>query len=186
LLEKNTLGKLSANRYQVKEAIEKRIDQIVDARTTRKFNELVRDNLITVDGECLNFGGQIRLLNICRDNFLRHLYEKAGRMNTEELDLAYQLDGLDSVSWWFRNPEMSGFYIQGWLKGKFYPDFIVKTKKGNYFILEYKGEHLLGGEDTEYKEKIGHIWQQLTRKGYFFDLVEKEKVNVVAEKISKA
>lgn len=186
LLEKNNLSKLSASRYQVKEAIEKKINRIVDAKTIKKFDELVKDNLIAACGECFNFAEQVRLLNICRDNFSKHLYEKAGKMNKEELDLACQLNGLDSVSWWFRNPEMSGFYIQGWLKGKFYPDFIVKTKKGGYFILEYKGEHLLGAEDAEYKEKIGRKWQELAGKGYAFDLVGKGKINAILEMISKA
>jgi len=185
LLKKYKLNKLSANRYQVKEAIEKKIDQIVDGMTTKKFNELEKNKLITATGKCFNFGEQIRLLNICKDNFNKHLYEKAGKMNKEELDFAYQLDGLD-IQWWFRNPEISGFYIQGWLKGKFYPDFLVKSKKGHYFLLEYKGEHLLGGEDTEYKEKIGRKWQELAGKNYTFALVEKDKINVVLEKISKA
>lgn len=185
LLKKNNLSRLSASRYQVKEAIEKKINQILDTKTTKKFDELVKDKLIVAEGECFNFGEQIRLLNVCRDNFSKHLYEKANKMNKEELDLAYQLDGLDSVSWWFRNPEMSGFYIQGWLKGKFYPDFIVKTKKGNYFILEYKGEHLLGGEDSEYKEKIGRKWQELAGKGYLFELVEKSQVSINLERITK-
>lgn len=113
------MSKLSASRYQVKEAIEKKINRIVDAKTIKKFDELVKDDLIAARGECFNFSEQIRLLNTCRDNFSKHLYEKASKMNKEELDLVYQLDGLDSVSWWFRNPEMNGFYIQGWLKGKF-------------------------------------------------------------------
>jgi len=186
LLENNTLGKLSASRYPLKEAIENKINQIVDISTTKKFDQLVKAKLITAAGECFSFSERIRLLNTCRDNFSKHLYEKSGKMNKEELDLAYQLDGLDSVSWWFRNPEMSGFYIQGWSKGKFYPDFILKTKKENYFILEYKGEHLLGGEDAEYKEKIGRKWQELAGKSYAFDFVEKNTINLILEKISKA
>jgi len=187
LLKENSLSKLSTSRYQVKEAIEKKIDQLVDGETIKKFDQLVKDKLITASGECFNFGEQIRLLNICRDNFRKHLYEKVSKMNKEELDLAYRLDGLDNaISWWFRNPEMNGFYIQGWLKGKFYPDFIVKTKKGNYFILEYKGEHLLGGEDAEYKENIGRKWQGLAGKDYIFDLVERNNIDAVVEKISKA
>ncbi|MDI6606211.1 MAG: DEAD/DEAH box helicase family protein [Candidatus Omnitrophota bacterium] len=186
LLDKHKLGKLSAARYQVKEAIENKIDQIVDGVTTKKFNELVKDKLITGAGVGFDFKDKIRLLNICRDNFTKHLYEKAGKMNKEELGLAYQLDGLDNVHWWFRNPEIGGFYIQGWLKGKFYPDFIVKTKKGNYFILEYKGEHLLGAQDAEYKEKIGRKWQELAGKSYIFELVEKNTVNAVMKKIVKA
>lgn len=186
LLKKHNLGKLSASRYQVKEAIEKKIDQIVDTKTTKKFDELVKDKLVVVRGECFNFSEQIRLLNTCRDNFSKHLYEKAGKMNKEELDLAYQLDRINSVFWWLRNPEMSGFYIQGWLKGKFYPDFIIKTKKGVYFIIEYKGEHLLGAEDAEYKEKIGCKWQELAGKGYAFHLAGKDKINVILERISKS
>ena len=185
LLEKNSISKLSASRYQVKEAIEKKIDQIMDDKTTRKFDELVKGKLIAASGECFNFGEQIKLLNTCRDNFAKHLYEKAGKMNKEELDLAYQLDGLDSVLWWFRNPEMNGFYIQGWLKNKFYPDFIVKTKKGSYFILEYKGEHLLGAEDAEYKKAIGKKWQELAGKNYTFELVEKNNTAINLGTISK-
>jgi type III restriction enzyme len=185
LLKKHNLTKLNASRYQVKEAIEKKIDEIVDNATTKRFNELVKSKSITASGECFNFGEQIRLLNTCRDNFAQHLYEKAGKMNKEELDLAYRLDGLDNLSWWFRNPEMGGFYIQGWLKGKFYPDFIVKTERGKYFILEYKGEHLVGAEDTEYKEKIGKKWQEIAGKDYAFELVKNDDIGVAIEKISK-
>ncbi len=108
------------------------------------------------------------------------------KKNEEELSLAYQIDGLNNVYWWFRNPEKSGFYIQGWLKGKFYPDFIVKTKKGAYYILEYKGEHLVGGEDASYKEAIGKKWQQLAGRNYCFEMVGKGDINSILEKISKS
>lgn len=185
LLKKHSLSKLSANRYQVKEAVESKIDQIVDSMTTKKFTELAKDKSIIAAGECFNFGEQIKVVSICRDNFNKHLYEKAGQMNKEELELAYQLDGLSNVMWWFRNLDVNGFYIQGWLKNKFYPDFIVKTKKGNYFVLEYKGEHLLGSDDTDYKEKIGQKWQDLAGKGYTFALIEKAKINAVLENILK-
>lgn len=186
LLKKHSLSKLSANRYQVKEAVENKIDRIVDSMTTKNFAELVKDKSIIAAGECFNFGEQIRLPSICRDNFNNHLYEKAAQMNKEELELAYQLDGLDNICWWFRNPEMSGFYLQGWLKGKFYPDFIVKTRRDNYFILEYKGEHLLGADDAEYKKAVGIKWQELAGKGYMFELVEKDKINAILRVISKA
>lgn len=186
LLTKYTLGKLSMGRYQVKDAIERKIDATLDITTKKKFNALINRRAIAAKGECFGFGPNFALMNPCRDNFSRHLYEKAAKMNKEELDLVYQIDGLSNVLWWFRNPEKKGFYIQGWLKGKFYPDFIVKTKKGSYFILEYKGEHLLGAEDADYKEKAGHKWQELAGKGYTFYLVGKDRVNAVTEKISKA
>lgn len=185
LLKKHNLTKLNASRYQVKEAIEKKIDELIDSATTKRFSELAKSESMTASGECFIFGEQIRLLNICRDNFTNHLYEKAGKMNREELDLAYQLDSLHNVLWWFRNPDTNGFYIQGWLKGKFYPDFIVKTKRGKYFILEYKGEHLVGAEDAEYKEKIGKKWQELAGKGYVFDMIGKRNISAVIQGISK-
>ena len=90
-----------------------------------------------------------------------------------------------NVFWWFRNPEIGGFYIQGWKKQKFYPDFIAKTKKGNYFILEYKGEHLIGSEDSEYKKAIGKEWEKLSGKGYYFKWVEKKNLDSVINEISK-
>jgi len=106
-------------------------------------------------------------------------------MNGEETDFAFQIDGLKNILWWCRNPENDGFYVQGWHKDKFRPDFIVKTKKGNYFVLEYKGEHLEGGEDAVYKEKIGKTWEGLSAKNYYFILFGASEVNAVLEHISK-
>lgn len=80
---------------------------------------------------------------------------------------------------------MSGFYIQGWKKQKFYPDFIVKTKNGNYIVLEYKGEHLMGSEDSDYKESIGKVWEKLSGNGYRFRWAEKSNINSVINEVSK-
>lgn len=74
---------------------------------------------------------------------------------------------------------MSGFYIQGWKKQKFYPDFIAKTNKGDYVVLEYKGEHLMGSEDSDYKEALGKMWEKLGGQGYYFRWVEKNNMDSV-------
>lgn len=186
LSEKHRLNKLSIGRYQVKDAIERKIDSIVDKITTKRFDALIENKSIAAKGECFYFGPKFALANTCRDNFSRHLYEKAAKMNKEELDLAYQINGLKNVNWWFRNSEKSGFYIQGWLKGRFYPDFIVKTKMGVYYLLEYKGEHLVGGEDADYKEALGKKWQELAGKNYCFGMVGKGDISSILEKISKS
>ncbi|PIZ77344.1 MAG: hypothetical protein COY04_00245 [Parcubacteria group bacterium CG_4_10_14_0_2_um_filter_7_35_8] len=96
-----------------------------------------------------------------------------------------KLNALENVYWWFRNPEMSGFYIQGWIKHKFYPDFIVKTKGGNYIVLEYKGEHLATGEDSDYKKAIGAEWEKLSGGGYYFKWAEKNNIDNIISEISK-
>ena len=185
LLAKHNLSKLSAYRYKIKESIERRIDEIVDGLTKTRFDGLLQKQMLVARGEHFVFGDNINLLYVSQENFNKHLYEKAGKMNGEELDFVGQLNVLENIYWWFRNPEMSGFYIQGYKKQKFYPDFIAKTKKGNYFILEYKGEHLSGSEDSEYKKAISKVWEKLSGKGYYFKWVEKKNLDSVINEISK-
>jgi len=185
LLKKHKLNKLSVNFHKLREEIEKKIDRIIDDFTVKKFNKLEREKLIASDGAYFNFPKVVKLTEVCSDDFKKHLYEKAGKMNKEELNLVWQIDGLNNVLWWFRNPENTGFYIQGWFKNKFYPDFIVKTEKGNYIVLEYKGEHLKGSEDTKYKKAIGEKWEKLSNKKYSFELVDSNNIDNIINKISK-
>jgi superfamily II DNA or RNA helicase len=185
LLQKNDLSKLSVYRYQIKEVIERKINETIDNFTGKKFKGLEKNKKLKTEGDGFIFGETINLINVCRDGFVNHLYEKADTMNKEELGLAYKIDSLDNIVWWLRNPENSGFYIQGWLKNKFYPDLIIKTKKGNYFVLEYKGEHLKGSEDTEYKKALGEKWQELGNGKYFFELVDKNNIDEVLNKMIK-
>lgn len=185
LLMHHKLNELSTHRYQIKESIEKRINEIVDKLTEKKFGELAKNQLLISHGEGFILGDSINLLQVSPDNFDKYLYEKAGKMNKEELDFAGKLNALENIYWWFRNPEMSGFYIQGWEKQKFYPDFIAKTKNGNYIVIEYKGEHLIGSEDSDYKEAIGKMWGKLNGKEYCFRWVEKNNIDNVIGEISK-
>lgn len=185
LLTGNSLSELSAHRYQIKEAIEKKIDEVVDDLTEKRFGELLKKQVLASHGERFIFGDSISLLQVSPDNFDKHLYEKAGKMNKEELDLAGKINSLENVFWWFRNPEMSGFYIQAWKKQKFYPDFIAKTKSGNYIVLEYKGEHLIGSEDSDYKEVIGKEWEKLSGEGYYFKWIEKSSIDGIISDLSK-
>jgi len=185
LLTLHSLRQLSAHRYQIKEAIERKIDELVDNLTEKRFDELLQKQLLASHGEEFILGDSISLLHVSPDNFDKHLYEKAGKMNQEELDFVGKLNTLENIYWWFRNPEMSGFYIQGWKKQKFYPDFIVKTKSENYIILEYKGEHLMGSEDSDYKEAIGKEWEKLGGKGYYFRWAEQNNVDSIINAVSK-
>jgi len=185
LLEAHNLSKLSVYRYQIKEAIERKIDEIVNEFTKKKFEELENNKLLFTTGGIFSFGDHINLIDICPNSFLKNLYEKAGKMNKEELDLAFQTDSLSNIYWWFRNPEKTGFYVQGWLKNKFYPDFVVKTKKGNYIVLEYKGAQFEEAKDTKYKNDIGKKWQELSNGKYYFELVDKKNIDKIIDKISK-
>jgi len=106
-------------------------------------------------------------------------------MDSEERFVASRLDSLENVRWWLRNIERSGFYLQGYRKGRFFPDFVVKTKRNNYFVIEYKGEYLRDTADTMSKEEIGEIWQNLAPENYFFRLISKDKVDETIDSIEK-
>lgn len=184
LLSRHNLSVLSTHRYPIKEAIERKINEIIDKLTEKRFNELLEKQLFSIRGEQFVFGDIISLSGVSQENFDKHLYEKAGKMNKEELDFASRLNALENIYWWFRNPEMSGFYIQGWKKQKFYSDFIAKTKNGNYIVFEYKGEHLATGEDADYKKAIGAEWEKLSGKSHYFRWVEKNNIESVIREIS--
>jgi superfamily II DNA or RNA helicase len=185
LLADNTLAVLSAHCYQAKESIENKIDEIVDKLTEQKFKELAKKQLLASRGEGFLLGDSINLLQVSVDNFDKHLYEKASKMNKEESDFASRLNALENIYWWFRNPEISGFCIQGWKKQKFYPDFIAKTKNGNYIVIEYKGEHLATNEDSDYKKALGAEWEKLSGGGYHFKWAERNSVDNIISEISK-
>lgn len=185
LLKKYNLNELSVRRYQIKESIENKINEIVGKISETKFKDLKKHKILTSKGDRFVLGNSINLMQVSLDNFDKHLFEKAGKMNKEEQDFAEKLNALPNILWWFRNPEMTGFYIQGWEKQKFYPDFIVKTKNENYVVLEYKGAHLLGSDDSEYKKEIGEIWGILSGSNYSFEWVEKNSINNIISKISK-
>ncbi|EGR2287801.1 restriction endonuclease subunit R [Vibrio parahaemolyticus] len=92
----------------------------------------------------------------------RSLFEKVYQngLNNLERDTAWYLDKQESVYWWHRIAVNQREYsLQGWQKQKVYPDLLVCVEEpdsGRYrfSILETKGEHLKGNDDTEYKRRL--------------------------------
>jgi type III restriction enzyme len=100
--------------------------------------------------------------------FSRYLYDdiELSSLNSLETRVAGILDQQEKLVWWFRNKVSRGWYaIQGWRQNKIHPDFVAaKRKRGGglelVYILESKGEHLIGNADTEYKDKV---MQEMTK-----------------------
>ena len=73
-------------------------------------------------------------------------------------DVALYLDGQDAVNWWWRIAARRDWGLQGWLRQKIYPDFLVhfdaERETARLLVLETKGKHLIGNEDTEFKRKF--------------------------------
>lgn len=97
-------------------------------------------------------------------NLEKSLFETVyqGGLNSLEMETAWYLDKDDAVYWWHRIAVHQREYsLQGWQKQKIYPDFLVCIEKPNndaricrFSVLETKGEHLKGNDDTEYKRQL--------------------------------
>lgn len=76
----------------------------------------------------------------------------------EERDIAVYLDSEKTLTWWHRNVARSHYSISGWRREKIYPDFIFAVRSGagseRLTVLEMKGKHLAGNDDTEYKKAV--------------------------------
>jgi type III restriction enzyme len=97
------------------------------------------------------------------ESYKLNLFEKSDAlsMNPLEKKVANLIDNKDSVLWWVRNmaKDKKWYSVRGWQRGKIYPDFIVAKKRKNnslelIYVLESKGEHLIGNPDTEYKKNV--------------------------------
>jgi len=61
------------------------------------------------------------------------------------------------------------FSIQGYKRNKIYPDFVVQQGHKNkpvasVVVVESKGKHLKGNEDTNYKRKVGSYFERVGYK----------------------
>ncbi|MBK1717913.1 DEAD/DEAH box helicase family protein [Thiocystis violacea] len=76
----------------------------------------------------------------------------------DERDIAVYLDSEATLTWWHRNVARQQYGIQGWRRGRIYPDFIfaLQRTEGRKRIvaLETKGAQLAGNLDTEYKQAV--------------------------------
>lgn len=84
--------------------------------------------------------------------------------NDTERAVAWYLETQRHLFFWYRNRSRHDYAIQGWREHKIYPDFIFtagdKAQVGDYdrvYIVETKGKHLMGNDDTEYKQKVFSI-----------------------------
>jgi type III restriction enzyme len=81
-------------------------------------------------------------------------------MNSLEQHIGQLLDKQEQILWWFRNKASKGWYaIQGWQEYKIRPDFVAAKKADNgklelVYVIESKGEHLIGNADSEYKKAV--------------------------------
>jgi len=186
-LKTRTLSELSVNRYVLADRMGEFINGVLEKYAKEKFDTLLQKKKIGA----MPFGAfpnTISLKQAVPQEFNRNYYEKVDKLNGEELGFVQRLDldTLPNIKYWVRSREkIDPFYIQGWKRGKFYPDFVAVTKKGNIVALEWKGADRISNEDTAYKIEIGEVWSKLGRGKLHFFLVHIGNVEEVLKKIKE-
>lgn len=75
--------------------------------------------------------------------------------NSLEKDFTLYLEKSKALYWWHRIAARQDSYLQGWRRQRVYPDFVVcRREDGELLILETKGLHLRGSDDTGHKKKL--------------------------------
>lgn len=186
-LKKKSLAELSVNRYLFLDRLNEVINSVLEAYAKKRFDEFVaKKKIVTKPFE--SFPAIILLQEQIPQEFNKNYYEKIDKLNKEELNFVdrLDLDSLPNIEFWVRNREKQDpFFIQGWKKGKFYPDFVALTKKGNIVALEWKGEDRLSNEDTGYKVAIADEWVKLGKDKLHFFLVHNGNVEEVLNGLKK-
>jgi type III restriction enzyme len=180
-----TLQELSINRYLLLNKLSSAIEEILVDYAKDRFDTYMKNGEIKVK-TFENFPKTITLSAEMPEEFNKNYYSKIDRLNKEEKTFLERLDlnTLPNIKFWIRNKEKRDpFYLQGWQRNKFYPDFIAVTHNGNLVALEWKGEHLLTNEDTKYKEELGKTWENLGNGKLHFFLVSKDNVEEILNKI---
>ncbi len=183
--QKRTLVELSINRFVLAEQLNKVIIDLLERYAKERFDTFLQKKKIST--KLFNaFPDTITLKQSIPQEFNKNYYEKVDKLNGEELAFLQRLDlgAIPNVKYWVRNREkVDPFYIQGWRKNKFYPDFVAVTKRGVVIALEWKGEDRLSNEDTTYKVEIGEVWEKLGGgKSYFF-LVNNQNIEETLNKL---
>jgi superfamily II DNA or RNA helicase len=180
-----SLPELSVNRYLFADRLSAVISDILEAHTKKVFDSLLLKKKLVI-APFDSYPATIALKSPVPKVFNKNLYERIDSINGEERGFVDRIDlgTLDNVEFWIRNREkVDPFYIQGWKKGKFYPDFVAVTNKGNIIALEWKGEDRVGNEDTQYKETIAKIWEKLGKNKLHFFLVHNKNIEEVLTKV---
>jgi superfamily II DNA or RNA helicase len=180
-LKKKSLAELSVNRYVLLNKLGEVIDSILEAHSKKQFDKALSAKKITVK-PFDKYPETIILDQEMPQKFNKNYYGKVDKLNKEEANFIERidLDTLPNIDFWVRNREKTDpFYIIGWKKNKFYPDFVAHTKKGNIIALEWKGGDRVSNEDTGYKVAIGDKWAELGKGKLHFFLVHNGNIEEV-------
>jgi type III restriction enzyme len=147
--------------------LEKHLANFKSEEERKVFEKLVSDGkLILAVSADKSLGFEMPVSDVVFNShpsmYSKGLYEDVdiSSLNSLEADVVRVIEGSPNVLWWSRNKTERGWYaVQGWKKGKIRPDFIIARKNDKdalefVYVVESKGEQLMGNEDTQYKSSV--------------------------------
>lgn len=182
--------RLALVKFMLRDRLRGFIEEQTNLQTKAAFEKLFETKKLCFYLHCIECTFEIprsvevralrRLVGAGNEPIQRSLFEAVPEddFNEYEKEVALFMDNHPEVLWWYRNlVGAEHFSIQGYLKDRIYPDFIVQKGKPKrpdptVLVVETKGEHLAGSLDTKYKrdiagyfEKLGKAvpWQKLAR-----------------------
>ena len=162
--------RLLNNRIYLSEVLLRRVKSDIDRKAEKVFRDKVGENKIHFHletDEQLNYaiGKYLEVWVSDKEGSLQYeaqavqhsLFEPVYKRDFNDLeeDFALYLEKSDALHWWHRIAAKQAYSLQGWRRQRVYPDFVAcRQDDGTLLILETKGMHLKGNEDTQYKAKL--------------------------------
>ncbi len=106
------------------------------------------------------------------------------QLNGLERNIALYLDEQHNLLWWYRHLVGAKYNLQGWRNNRIFTDFVTAYKHeseeySTVYVLEVKGQHLSGNDDTLYKQEIFKICNREGLKMRWDELGAEFKYNKV-------
>jgi type III restriction enzyme len=175
------IGRLGLVKFVVRGKLAGFINEETDRQTEAAFKQLFDTKKLCFYLLCEECRFQIPesveirpttpLMHPNADQVSRSLYDYVDdNLNEYERSVALFLDRHPQVLWWYRNlVGRDNFAIQGFRRQRIYPDFVVqegKEKKpvARVLVLDSKGKHLKGSEDTVYKRQMADYFERAGKK----------------------
>ena len=193
LLEHYPAERVAANHVFVLEELRRTVEMERDRLSREVFRDLLESETMRflVVAEDLDFNrlpAEIEVPKAKQANredgspYQRNLFDATteDELNQFENKVATYLDQQAQLFFWYRNRARKDYYVQGWKPRRIYADFIVTLRDDEpvaddgfhqVFVVETKGVHLKGSEDTEYKRSVFDICGEHARKADWAEFV---------------
>jgi type III restriction enzyme len=178
--------RIFTNRLFLVNAMRDSLKAKVDKAAEREFRRLLREDELRFNLEAANdpklnwkLAETLELTVSDEDKVLRRrnddplhkslftpIYQK--QVNGLEKEVAWYLDSDKAVRWWHRIAVHQDWHLSGWQRNRVYPDFLACLHDSGdgvmrFTVLETKGLHLKGNEDSAYKARLFELLTEVSK-----------------------